>query len=272
MSAIEKIEELLKEKGWTKYRLAKESGLPQSTITSLLSGRVKNPSAESLIKIANALGVSTGVLLGEEDPELISIYDKEGDIKRRILELLKLFTDDEGAIEEKYRDEIYRIFGGHLPLGPETDRFDMWYANEFLSTPKEELDEKTIEEAYEEFDRHYNYKTIKRGIQNHNHLIISNKNLDDFLGELEELANKHGLITKNKEQETDQYATEKEFLKKFDILNNLELTNEMLVDKILETFNITFEGKRVTKEEAKILIENLRTLRRWMNHQREIQQ
>lgn len=66
MNAIEKIEELLNQRGWSRYKLAKESGLSQSTVVSLFSGRVKNPSTESLAKIADALGVSTDYLLGKE--------------------------------------------------------------------------------------------------------------------------------------------------------------------------------------------------------------
>lgn len=72
MKTIERIEELMRAKGWTKYRLAKETGLPQSTITSLLSGRVKKPSAETTSKLAEALGVTTDYLLGNTD---INLYD-----------------------------------------------------------------------------------------------------------------------------------------------------------------------------------------------------
>lgn len=67
IKTIEKIKELMNEKGWTKYKLAKMSGLPQSTITSLFSDRVKNPSTESLTKIANALGTTVSFLLSEMD-------------------------------------------------------------------------------------------------------------------------------------------------------------------------------------------------------------
>lgn len=68
METVEIIEELMDRKGWTKYKLAKESGLPQSTITSLFSDRVKNPSTDSLVKIANALGVEVSILINKTDP------------------------------------------------------------------------------------------------------------------------------------------------------------------------------------------------------------
>jgi transcriptional regulator with XRE-family HTH domain len=72
MKTIGRIEALMKERGWTKYKLAKETGLPQSTITSLLSGRVKNPSAETASKLAEAFNVTTDYLLGYTD---INLYD-----------------------------------------------------------------------------------------------------------------------------------------------------------------------------------------------------
>lgn len=72
MKSTDRIEALMKEKGWTKYKLAKESNLPQSTITSLLSGRVKHPSAETTSKIAEVLNVTVDYLLGNTD---INLYD-----------------------------------------------------------------------------------------------------------------------------------------------------------------------------------------------------
>ncbi|BFH16940.1 helix-turn-helix transcriptional regulator [Paenibacillus melissococcoides] len=64
MDIIQKIEKLMDQRKMTKYRLAKESGLPQSTITSIMSGRIKNPSIESLTKIADALDVPISHFLG----------------------------------------------------------------------------------------------------------------------------------------------------------------------------------------------------------------
>lgn len=54
----DKIQELLDKKGWTKYRLAKESNLGQSTIHEIMSGKKKSPTSNTLHKIATALGVS----------------------------------------------------------------------------------------------------------------------------------------------------------------------------------------------------------------------
>lgn len=53
-----RIIELLKDKGWTPYRLCKEANMTQSTLSDILNGRRKNPTAITLQKIASALGVT----------------------------------------------------------------------------------------------------------------------------------------------------------------------------------------------------------------------
>lgn len=54
------INKLLEEKGITKYRLSKESGVPQTTIIDICSGktRIEKCSAETLYRIAKVLGVT----------------------------------------------------------------------------------------------------------------------------------------------------------------------------------------------------------------------
>lgn len=53
-----RIIDLINEKGWTAYRLCKEAGMAQSTLSDILNGKKKNPSANTLNKIATALGVA----------------------------------------------------------------------------------------------------------------------------------------------------------------------------------------------------------------------
>lgn len=55
---IEKIEELSKEKGWTLYRLAKEADITLSLIYTLKNSKSKTVTFETMVKIADALGVS----------------------------------------------------------------------------------------------------------------------------------------------------------------------------------------------------------------------
>ena len=60
------------EKGITQIRLSIESGVSQETISAYESGKAM-PSAETLIKIADFLGVSTDFLLGRTDNPLVNI-------------------------------------------------------------------------------------------------------------------------------------------------------------------------------------------------------
>ncbi len=59
-----KIRELRQARGWTQGTLAAFSGMSISQISLIESGK-RNPSAKSLLTIADALGVSIGELLGE---------------------------------------------------------------------------------------------------------------------------------------------------------------------------------------------------------------
>ena len=54
-----RLNEIIQEKGITKYRLAKESGVPHATLNDLCSGktRIEKCSAETLYKLAQALVV-----------------------------------------------------------------------------------------------------------------------------------------------------------------------------------------------------------------------
>jgi len=61
---------LLQERNVSSYRLTKDTGLPNGTISKWKNG-VQYPSIESLVKLANYFGVSTDYLLGRTDkPEV----------------------------------------------------------------------------------------------------------------------------------------------------------------------------------------------------------
>lgn len=57
MTIVQRIHQLTKEKNWTDYRLAMESGISQSTLSNLLS-RGTYPSFFTLERICQALDVS----------------------------------------------------------------------------------------------------------------------------------------------------------------------------------------------------------------------
>ena len=54
----DEIEKQLKLKGWSMYRLAKESGVHPSNFSNLKAGRMKEMSWTNICKVADALGIS----------------------------------------------------------------------------------------------------------------------------------------------------------------------------------------------------------------------
>lgn len=62
-----RLEILLKIKGYSLQDLANKSGLPLDTVKNIYYGRIDNPKIETLISIADALGVSLDYLVGRLD-------------------------------------------------------------------------------------------------------------------------------------------------------------------------------------------------------------
>ena len=54
----ENIKRYRSEKGWSQEQVAREAGIPFTTFTKIENGTTKNPSIETLVKIAKALNVS----------------------------------------------------------------------------------------------------------------------------------------------------------------------------------------------------------------------
>lgn len=59
------LKELMKEAGFSQYRLAVKSGVPHATLSGLLTGKTKIERCESgtLYKLAKTLGVSMEILV-----------------------------------------------------------------------------------------------------------------------------------------------------------------------------------------------------------------
>ena len=82
MTVQERIKELMKAKGWSEYRLAKEAGLPQSTISHLFK-RNNAPTYPTIEAICRALGITLSqffadhgeaVVLTDEQMELLFLF------------------------------------------------------------------------------------------------------------------------------------------------------------------------------------------------------
>jgi transcriptional regulator with XRE-family HTH domain len=61
---LKNLAKIRKRKGWSQEKLAVESGVSYNTIIKLERGGIKNPKIETVIKLANALGISIDKLVG----------------------------------------------------------------------------------------------------------------------------------------------------------------------------------------------------------------
>ena len=80
MDVNERIKALMRERGWTPYRLAKESGLSDATVGNLFR-RNTVPSMPTLETICRGLGIT------------LSQFFAEGEMVELTLELKELFDD-----------------------------------------------------------------------------------------------------------------------------------------------------------------------------------
>lgn len=74
----ENIKRLKVKKGYSSYKIAKLSGVAESTLSLIENGKRKNVTMETVQKIASALNVSTEELVAcseEEEYEVSDIYD-----------------------------------------------------------------------------------------------------------------------------------------------------------------------------------------------------
>lgn len=79
MNPNEKLKDLLKERGWSAYRLSINSGLSESTIANLLK-RNTLPSIPTLKAICNGFGITLSQFFAENEmvemtPQLKELFD-----------------------------------------------------------------------------------------------------------------------------------------------------------------------------------------------------
>lgn len=98
-------ERLLKEKGLTAYRVAKETGVTTATLTSWKQGKY-TPKTEKLQKIADYLGVTVDYLKGENPDE-----KKESDLA--YTSAVMDFAEPEEAVKFILSQPALMDFGGY---------------------------------------------------------------------------------------------------------------------------------------------------------------
>ena len=103
MTVQERIIELLKKKGWTKYRLAQETGLYQTTVYDWFNDKGYTPDRKSIELICAAMNISlpefySGIDEGELDGEqmlVLQLFAKVPSGKKQLVfDLLRSLADD----------------------------------------------------------------------------------------------------------------------------------------------------------------------------------
>lgn len=102
MDVLERLHKLLGARGWTRYRLSKESGLTESTIANIF---VRNamPSLDTLERICQGFGITLSQFFSDSDmveltPELKEVFENWRTLtpeqKDATLAMMKAFNHD----------------------------------------------------------------------------------------------------------------------------------------------------------------------------------
>ena len=118
MKIIEKIDEILKQKGISQYKLSKETGIKQTTISSWKKGA--EPSAEKILAIIRYFGISPNeffeyqnqIILDEEHINQDHHNKQHNNLTENEIELLDLFRQlperqqikEIGIFEQRIKD------------------------------------------------------------------------------------------------------------------------------------------------------------------------
>lgn len=103
MTVQERILNLMEKKGWTKYRIAQETGLYQTTVYDWFNDKGYTPDRKSIELICAAMNISlvefySGIDAGELNGEqtlLLQLFEKVPESKRRLVfDLLRTLADD----------------------------------------------------------------------------------------------------------------------------------------------------------------------------------
>lgn len=101
MDINKRLNELLSKYGWTKYRLAKESNLPESTLSNIFH-RGTIPTIATLQVICETLNITLADFFSDDDkitatPELKEFYEEwiclSPDKKQHILQTMKYMNE-----------------------------------------------------------------------------------------------------------------------------------------------------------------------------------
>lgn len=93
---IGRIKELCAQRGWTNYRLAKESGITYSTLNTLLRSSSNYPSIPTLCRICDGLGITLEQFFAGKEP--VTVTEEQ----RTHLERWQRLPEADRALAEAY--------------------------------------------------------------------------------------------------------------------------------------------------------------------------
>lgn len=105
--------ELLEKKNMSRYRLSKESGVAQTTIADICSGkaRIEKCSADTLYRIAKTLGVTMESLIEEEMEAQAQHHRTSFDVyKSNVCHLVKDKGDIDFIMDVLTNDEVRKLY------------------------------------------------------------------------------------------------------------------------------------------------------------------
>ncbi|WP_090738441.1 helix-turn-helix domain-containing protein [Paenibacillus sp. Mc5Re-14] len=116
MELADKIQELMDERGITKYRLAKETGVSYTGVTKILTGQTKHPQIDSLKLIANYFNKPLDYFTVDEgeDTQLIPEWATSKDVAdfKQMLEEDQPILFDGVPIEGEKRQRVMDMLTG----------------------------------------------------------------------------------------------------------------------------------------------------------------
>ena len=100
MDVMNRITQLMEERGWSSYKLAKQSGLPISTIANLYR-RHTTPSLETLQTLCDAFGITLSQFFAE-DEEAVPLTPEQ----KHFFDLWANLTPEQKDLIEKLIHEL----------------------------------------------------------------------------------------------------------------------------------------------------------------------
>lgn len=94
MDVNEKLRKMLKNRGWTEYKMSKYSGLSESTVGNIFS-RNTVPSIATLESICKAFGITLSQFFADDDSELIEMNE---DLKELFNDWVSLSKEQKDAV------------------------------------------------------------------------------------------------------------------------------------------------------------------------------